>query len=66
MDPSTLHTILQRLYLLKIITRKKKKRKFGAGGVAPVVECLPSTLEALSSNSNTAKIKKKKKTLNFF
>jgi hypothetical protein len=35
--------------------------KRGNGGVAQVVECLPSKCEALSSNSSTEKTKKLKK-----
>jgi hypothetical protein len=37
----------------------KKKSQKRAGGVAQVVELLPSKCEALSSNPNTAKKKKK-------
>jgi hypothetical protein len=36
--------------------KKRKKRKHqGAGGVAQVLECLPSKREALSSNHSTGK-----------
>jgi hypothetical protein len=37
------------------------KEQKQAGGMAQVVECLPSKCEALSSNSNITKGKKKKK-----
>jgi hypothetical protein len=39
------------------------KKSIIAGGVAQAVECLPSKLEAMSSNPNTAKKKQTKKTL---
>jgi hypothetical protein len=36
-------------------------RRFLAGGVAQVIQCLPNNCEALSSNPITTKKKKKKK-----
>jgi hypothetical protein len=42
-----------RPYLEKYLTHKR------AGGVAQVIECLPSKCEALSSNPSTEKKKKK-------
>jgi hypothetical protein len=39
-----------------------QKWSLRAGGMAPVVECLPSSGEALSSIPNTTKKKKKLKT----
>jgi hypothetical protein len=39
-------------------TARKKKKKIRVGGVAQVIECLPSKREALNSNSSTAKINK--------
>jgi hypothetical protein len=38
--------------------QKKKNHKTGAGGVAQVVECLPSKHKTLSSNPSTGKKKK--------
>jgi hypothetical protein len=38
----------------------KKPSHKGAGGVAQVVECLPSKCKALSSNHSTSKKKKKR------
>jgi hypothetical protein len=40
------------------------KRKCGAGGVAQVIESLPSKCEALSSNPITSKKKKREKKKN--
>jgi hypothetical protein len=40
---------------------KNKPKAKRAGGVAEVVECLPSKPEALSSNPSNSKKKKKKK-----
>jgi hypothetical protein len=38
-----------------------KRSRFGAGGVAQVIECLPIKCKTLSSNPNIAKVGKKKK-----
>jgi hypothetical protein len=37
------------------ILKKKTHHKKGLGGMAPVVECLPSKSEVLSSNPNATK-----------
>jgi hypothetical protein len=39
------------------------KKKYWAGGVVQVVECMPSKPEALSSNPSTGKKKRKEKNI---